>query len=168
MGLDLSSRRTLAELARVSYISNALGLLTSVPAVLSGAAELYAMIKGQGLREEIRRESDGQVVYKGLNPKVRVGLLHAALNDVAVAASVWQWWTRRNRVGYVPDGANVLVSAATLPGLIFSAYLGGSLVYKYGVAVMRMGEAKKIKGDQQKDELKRKDGSTHRRKRRGQ
>lgn len=45
----------------------------------------------------------------------------------------------------MPSGVNVLISSMILGGVIYSAYLGGTLVYKYGVAVQRQGDGKAIK-----------------------
>lgn len=79
------------------------------------------------------------------NQKVKVMLIHALLNDVAVAGAIFNWWSRSKVEGYMISGANALVSGVILGGVIFSAYLGGSLVYKHGVGVQRQGEGKEIK-----------------------
>jgi len=150
----------LSDISRFSHICNVLGIITSVPAVLSGGVELYAMIRGNGIWESIKRESDGKEVYRGMVPKVRHGILHALLNDVALMASVYNWWTRKDRAAFAPDGTNIMLSMMLLPGVFFSAYLGGAMIYKYGVAVMRQGEAVQIKKDMQKDEVKKRDGMT--------
>ncbi|KAI9846374.1 MAG: hypothetical protein M1830_007454, partial [Pleopsidium flavum] len=67
-----------------------------------------------------------------------------------------------------PSGMNVILSALMLPSLMFSAYLGGAMVYKYGVGVMRMGEAARIKEDMSRDEIKRSEGQTQILERKGQ
>ncbi|KAF2092146.1 hypothetical protein K490DRAFT_31612, partial [Saccharata proteae CBS 121410] len=154
-GIELSSSMV-ADVSRLSHYSNIFGILACIPAVLSGGAELYAMISSQGLYE------------KGLNPKVEITLLHAGLNDLAFAAALGQWRMRRNVPDYAPTGAQALISMAMLPSLFFSAYLGGKLVYEYGVGVMRQGEATKIKQNMQKDELKKKDGQTQVKERKGE
>ena len=126
------------------------------------------MIGGKGIWQKIQKESSGETVYAGMNPTVRVGVAHGLLNDIALAASAFNWWTRRNRPGLEPSGLNVLLSAAMLPALMFSAYLGGSMVYKYGVGVQRMGEGAKVKEDMQRDEIKRMEGQTQIMERKGQ
>lgn len=95
-----------------------------------------------------------------MSPTVRLGLAHGILNYIAILTSVYNWWTRRNVVGYQPGGLNVALSAAMLPSLMFSACWGGTMVYKYGVGVMRTGEAARIKEDMGKDEVKRSEGQT--------
>jgi len=159
---DISALRAvvphLAEISRIAYFSNLLGIVTAIPAALTGISELYAMISSKGIWQKIRNESTGETVYAGMNPTVRHGLAHGALNDVALLASVYNWWTRRNVPGYTPSGMNVLLSMALLPSLMFSAYLGGAMVYKYGVGVMRMGEAVKIKKDMERDEVRKTEG----------
>ncbi len=95
-----------------------------------------------------------------MNPAVRHGVAHGALNDIALIASTYNWWTRRNVPGFRPSGTNVLVSAVMLPSLMFSAYLGASMIYKYGIGVMRMGEGQRIREDMSKDRVTGRDGQT--------
>lgn len=149
-----------SDLARLAYLAHVAGFLTALPAVVTGAAELIGMWSKQGLREEVRAASDGRVVSTGLNQKLRTTLTHAGLNDVAVAVSAYAWWTRRHVHDHMPTGFSLLLSALTLPGLFYSAYLGGSLVYEHGVGVMRQGSGKQIKQRGEKEELKHVQGQT--------
>ncbi|KAF2659895.1 hypothetical protein K491DRAFT_621988 [Lophiostoma macrostomum CBS 122681] len=104
----------------LSYYTTLLTLLFSVPAVISGAAQLMPVIKRDGLSSK----------------KAQTGVLHALVNDVTVFATAYNWWTRRNAPGFKPDSTNILVSSVlALPATLFAAYLGGSLVYKYGMGV---------------------------------
>ena len=80
--------------------------------------------------------------FKNLDPTVRTTLIHAGLNDVAVLGAAYNWLTKRGVEGYVVSGGNVLVSALTMGGVMYSAYLGGALVYERGVGVQRMGVGK--------------------------
>jgi hypothetical protein len=58
------------------------------------------------------------------------------VNDVTVFATAYNWWTRRTAVGFKPDTTNILVSSAlAVPATAFAAFLGGHLVYKYGMGV---------------------------------
>lgn len=41
---------------------------------------------------------------------------------------------------YRPYGHQILLSAVAMGLTMFAAYLGGSLVYKHGVGVQRMGD----------------------------
>jgi uncharacterized membrane protein len=66
--------------------------------------------------------------------KAQVGILHALINDVTVVGAAYNWWTRRSNPGMVPDNTNILISSVVaLPATMFAAYLGGSLVYIYGM-----------------------------------
>jgi uncharacterized membrane protein len=55
----------------------------------------------------------------------------------AVIVAAYNWWTRRSSVTLALPTANLVASAAMLPIFGYAAYLGGSLVYKFGMAVQR-------------------------------
>jgi uncharacterized membrane protein len=113
----------------LSYYATILVLLTSIPAILSGASELMPVIKRDGIS----------------SAKAKTGIAHAMVNDIAVFGTAYNWWTRRTAIGFRPDGTNVLVSAAlAIPASFFAAYLGGQLVYQYGMGVGK-GSSKKAK-----------------------
>jgi uncharacterized membrane protein len=118
-------------LSLFSYASTIAALFTSVPALSSGLAEGYAIIQANGLDMS--------------NPKVKITVIHSLLNNIAVAGVFCNYWTRSKAEGFLPSGLNALISSAMLGGVICSAYLGGSLVYKHGVAVQRQGDGKVIK-----------------------
>jgi uncharacterized membrane protein len=118
-------------LSLFSYASTIAALFTSIPTLSSGLAEGYAMIQANGLDMS--------------NPKIKTTVLHALLNDVAVVGAFYNYWTRSTTEGYLPSATNVLISSVMLGGVMYSAYLGGSLVYKHGVGVQRQGEGKEIK-----------------------
>jgi uncharacterized membrane protein len=122
----------------LSYVATIGGIVASLPALSSGIAELVAMMQGKGLDVQ--------------NAKIRKTLIHAGLNDIAVLGAVYNWYTRRNRIGFASHRINLAISAAILGGVAYSAYLGGTLVYEYGVGVQRMGAGEKIKQEQDKDE----------------
>jgi len=115
-------------MARFSYYLNILGLLTAMPAAATGGMELIAMIQRQDLVNK---------------PKLKIGFLHAALNDFAIVGSGYNWWTRRAVIGNAPADINIVLSAVLMFSVFFSAYLGGQMVYKYGVGVQKQSEAKK-------------------------
>lgn len=72
-------------------------------------------------------------------------MIHAFANDAVVALATFNWWTRRQDDGFALPTSNSILSAIALPALLYSAYLGGSLVYHHGVAVQRQGGAEKLK-----------------------
>ena len=69
----VNDEHNLSSLSVLGYASNVLGIITSIPAVLTGGAELYAMIQGNGLYE---MDAKGQ---KTMVPKVRVALMHVSI-----------------------------------------------------------------------------------------
>lgn len=70
--------------------------------------------------------------------KARTAILHAAINDITVLGAAYNWWTRRNVPGFVPSETNLLISTLlSVPSTLFAAYLGGHLVYQYGMGVGR-------------------------------
>lgn len=92
------------------------------------------MIKRQDLASKAKK-TDVATVAQKMHPKMKLGFLHAVLNDVGVAAAGYTWYVRREADAMVPSNTGLLTSAVLLPTLFFSAYLGGQMVYKYGVGV---------------------------------
>jgi len=132
-------RQNLSTLSILGYASNLLGILTSIPAVLTGGAELYAMIQGNGLYQT---DKDGQ---KTLIPKVKIALTHAGLNDLVVGGAILNWLLERNRPDFEPSGYQVAMSVGLTAVQFYAAYLGGDLIYTHGVGVQRQGEGAKKK-----------------------
>jgi len=132
-------QENLSALSILGYASNLLGIITSIPAVLTGGAELYAMINSNGL---YLTDEKGQ---KKLVPKVRIALMHAGLNDLVVAGAVYNWLRERNATDFRPAGHQVVMSAILMAVQMYAAYLGGDLIYTHGVGVQRMGEGAKKK-----------------------
>lgn len=61
-------------------------------------------------------------------------------------------WTRehdRPHEDYRPYGHQVMLSAGAFVMLLYSGYLGGTLVYKHGVGVQRQGEGAEEKKESQ-------------------
>lgn len=70
--------------------------------------------------------------------KAQVGVLHAIINDITLFGAVFNWWSRRDQADFVPSGLNVLISTVlAVPATFFAAFLGGHLVYVYGMGVGR-------------------------------
>ncbi|KAF2436438.1 hypothetical protein EJ08DRAFT_147007 [Tothia fuscella] len=125
----------LADIARFSHYLNIIGIITAVPAVATGVSQLLDMIKKQDLANKLQKSENKTAVVQRMHPKLKVAFIHAALNDIAVAGSVYNWWTRSTLVGNAPTNLNVILSAALLVGISFSGYLGGVMTYDYGVGV---------------------------------
>jgi nitrite reductase/ring-hydroxylating ferredoxin subunit/uncharacterized membrane protein len=87
----------------------ALGILTALPAAATGASDWLSTAGGER----------------------RVGLVHAALNYTALGLHAWSWALRRQ--GNVPLARALAFGGTTVLGV--SGWLGGHLVYGYGVGV---------------------------------
>ena len=117
----------------LSYYTTILALITAIPAIVTGGMELMPLIQRDGLN----------------TPKARIGVAHAMLNDLGVFALAYNWWTRRAMNDFAPSATNLAISAAlALPASSFAAYLGGSLVYGYGMGVGRASSKAKDKKEQ--------------------
>ncbi|GAA5893269.1 hypothetical protein JCM8208_004393 [Rhodotorula glutinis] len=137
----------------VSHYTGAAGLLAAVPTVASGLAELYAMWTGQAKSKGGKKSLKDAVNKKDVSgEKLKVTLLHATLNDIVLGIAAYNWWVRRQDKDLLLPYTNALLSAAAIPVFIYSAYLGGSLVYQYGVGVQRQGEAAEVKERQEKEQ----------------
>jgi len=125
---------SLIDLGRASHYLQAAGIITAIPAASSGVQQLIKMYNNGGLYE-----ADGQT----MRPKMKIALSHAAMNDLILLASVYSWYLRRDNVGLAPTGFSIMLSAVMLPVLFYSANLGGTLTYNYGVG---LNMAKRAKG----------------------
>lgn len=145
-----------SDLTRASYYLLSLGLLTAIPAVMSGGAQAYALISRQG-----KYEADGRT----MKPKVKATIVHALANDVVLALSAYMWYCRRSlrnetvealvsksvgvelgaqttmAAAYAPQGWMALVSVVMTGVLFWSASIGGALTYNYGVGFAPKGGA---------------------------
>ena len=97
---------------------------------MSGGQQAVKMITKQGMYE-----ADN----KTIKPKVKITIAHAVANDVVLAASAYSWWCRRQssalNVAYAPENWMVGASVVLLLALAYSANLGGTLTYNYGVGM---------------------------------
>jgi uncharacterized membrane protein len=66
-------RENLGTISILGYASNLLGIIASIPALLTGGAELYAMIQSNGLYQT---DDKGN---KTLIPKVKAALMHVSI-----------------------------------------------------------------------------------------
>lgn len=137
----------LGEISRFSYFTNTLGVAMAIPATLTGAVELMAMIKRQDLLNKLQKSGDKTNAAKRMHVKIKIGFAHALLSDVGVFAAGFNWWTRRSTTSNAPTDVNIVVSSICLPLLMLSASLGGVLVYDYGVGVRRQGATRRLKED---------------------
>lgn len=64
-----------------------------------------------------------------------IGLWHGLGNVVIVGLFAISWFLRGNNVDFVPDGFALLLSLAGAALALVTAWIGGELVYRLGVAV---------------------------------
>jgi uncharacterized membrane protein len=132
------ARPFLTDIARMSHTLNILGLVTAIPATVAGGLQFVKLVQQQDVPGKLKDAGSADEklgVAKRLHPKVKTAFLHAILNDIVIVGAVWNWYSRRRNVMNVPSGVNVLVSAVSAPLLGFAAFLGGKLVFDYGVGV---------------------------------
>lgn len=111
-----------------SYYTTILTMVTAVPATVTGGIELMPLIKRDGFTSR----------------KAKTALAHAFLNDLVFFGAMYNWWTRRDVPGFEPSTVNLAISSLfALPTGLFAAYLGGSLVYDYGMGIGRRNKVKK-------------------------
>jgi uncharacterized membrane protein len=136
----------LGDIAMLSQLSNTLGLITAVPAVITGVIEFYALLKRQGLtKKKIRSFGELTETWNHLHPKVKVGLYHAWINYTHVTLAGYNWWSRKAAIKNIPTQTNVALSSVALVLILGAGYLGSQLVYLYGVGVTRESYARRAK-----------------------
>jgi hypothetical protein len=127
----------LLDMTRISYFLLCAGLITTVPAIMSGNIQLVGMIKKNGGPWE--KDATGKQ-KSTMVPKIKATITHAIMNDLVFVANLYSWYIRRDKVGAVnlgkvPFDMNIYISAALLPLLLFSAKIGGTLTYNHGVGL---------------------------------
>jgi uncharacterized membrane protein len=123
---DLLSQRNIGGNAcvRLSFYAIFFGLAASLLAALTG------LIDWTGIKKE--------------KPAWKIGLYHMALNLVVIVLFAinlglrWPTFRDATKVAATP----LLLSAIGTALLIGSAYLGGTMVYEYGISVARMSKLK--------------------------
>lgn len=144
------------DLTSAAHSLLSLGLLTAIPAVVTGGRELITMIQKQGMYE-----SDGVTV----KTKVKATIAHAVAMDVLLAVSSWIWYSRRRGDVVLSEGGGgldlkestdaavyahstsfVVAEFLTLGLLLLGANIGGTLTYNYGVGFSSLSKAGKKDG----------------------
>ncbi|TPX54745.1 hypothetical protein PhCBS80983_g05789 [Powellomyces hirtus] len=105
----------------LSYYATAAALVTTIPAALTGLAEYFA-------------------INKTRSPEAKsYAFWHGALNFATGGIALFNFLTKRKTIDYAPYNFNVFLSGVGFVIVFSSLYLGGHMVYKYGVGVRRMG-----------------------------
>jgi len=137
----------------IGYFINLVGILGSIPALVTGIAELWAMLNARGLYVNDNTDK------KTLDPMVKTTLIHAGINDVVVFGAIYHWLMERHRPheDYAPYLHQILLSGGALVMSLYAAYLGGSLIYKHGVGVQRMGAGAEEKTTEMRKKIDKKE-----------
>ncbi|KAL9082536.1 MAG: hypothetical protein Q9159_006337 [Coniocarpon cinnabarinum] len=143
-------------LTQASYTLLSLGLLTALPAIVSGGQQAILMIQKGGLYT-----TDPDTKQKKLREKVKTTFLHAGVNDVALALFGLKWWLmgmgrttdygakgvtgmiQGDATGYSLGLREVALGLAANGIILFAANLGGALTYGMGVGLSLGGGSKK-------------------------
>lgn len=109
---------------QLAFYAGLLGLIAVLPAIPTGIADWT----------DIRREK----------PAWKLGLYHMALNIVVSVLWVINLWLRAGSFqtdSATPPGLFWLSTFATIL-LLISGYLGGRMIYSYGISVARLSKTK--------------------------
>jgi len=82
----------LSDITRSSHLLLSIGLITAIPAILSGAYELIQLLQRQAVADKLAHADtakEKKTVVSKTHPKVKMAFLHAAVMDVVVAAAVF-------------------------------------------------------------------------------
>ncbi|QIW98742.1 hypothetical protein AMS68_004260 [Peltaster fructicola] len=137
------------DLTRASYYLLSLGLLTAIPAVVTGGQQAVKLFARQGMYE-----ADG----KTLKIKTKATIAHAVVNDIALAASAYVWYAKHQAANstivgklglssealYAPALWMVAAQVITFGLLLFGASIGGALTYQYGVGFSAVGTSNNV------------------------
>lgn len=131
------SPSTLLDISRLSYFLLCAGLITTVPAIMSGNIQLVGMIKKNGGPWE--KDATGKQ-KNTMVPRIKATITHAIINDIVFVVNLYSWYLRKDKTGAVnigktPTTTNIIISAVLLPVLIISAKIGGTLVFNHGVGL---------------------------------
>ncbi|KAI9099765.1 hypothetical protein DFS34DRAFT_505252 [Phlyctochytrium arcticum] len=122
---SLSNLITARGLYALGYYSTLAAIISTIPAAITGFAELCAIND----RQDPRAKS--------------MAWLHASLNIFASGIAVFNVLTKSKTIDFAPYNFNIFLSALGLLAVSYGGYVGGSLVYKHGLGVKRMGAGKK-------------------------
>ena len=133
-----SSFATPQEIGKAAHYTQALGLITAIPALATGFASSLKSVSAQGLW-------DGQTGQ--LKPKMRVLLIHGAVTMLAMLGHLAIWYSRERAISASSFLGRINVQTvafeAALTALMFvGAALGGQLAFNFGMG-MSSGQKKR-------------------------
>ncbi|KIW32576.1 uncharacterized protein PV07_04106 [Cladophialophora immunda] len=131
------SPSTLLDITRLSYFLLCAGLITTVPAIMSGNIQLVGMIKKNGGPWE--KDAAGKQ-KSTMVPRIKACITHAIMNDLVFVVNLYSWYLRKDKegavnLGKIPTQTNLIISMVLLPALMASSKIGGTLVFNHGVGL---------------------------------
>lgn len=140
-------------MTRLSYFLLSAGLITAVPALITGIREAVVLVSKQGMWE-----SDDTGITTVMRPKVKAMIAHAVFNDIVMGVSTYVWYNKRanaaksvaGKVGipvgaaaYQPEGWMVATEAPIMILMFMAANIGGVLAYNFGIGLSVGSSSKK-------------------------
>ncbi|WWC86533.1 uncharacterized protein L201_001410 [Kwoniella dendrophila CBS 6074] len=139
-------------LSTIGFYAAGAGVISALPAIITGAGEAYELIRKEYLE---KGKNWNQVIDSAWNMKdtggrkIKMTIKHASMNDMVVALAAYNWYRGWYFPGEpLPQITNIL-NAIALPALMYSAMLGGRLVYEYAMGIQRQGHGKEVKEKEQ-------------------
>lgn len=143
-----------ADVSRASYFLLSLGLITAVPALITGIREAVVQISRTGMFEV-------QEYKTVMREKFKPMIAHAVFNDVMLAVTTFVWYRRRAALkesvlgkvigttsyaaaAYQPKTWMVVVEGLMFVVMMMAANIGGVMTYNFGMG-MSIGSANKKK-----------------------
>ncbi|WWC66123.1 uncharacterized protein I206_100023 [Kwoniella pini CBS 10737] len=137
-----------ATLNTLAYYSAGLGVISALPAIITGLGEAYELIR----KEYIQKGKDwNKVIDSAWNMKdtggrkIKMTIKHASMNDLVVGLAGYNWYRGAYYPGQKLPQITLLLNAIALPALLYSAMLGGRLVYEYAMGIQRQGHGKEVR-----------------------
>lgn len=129
---------TLLDITRLSYFLQVAGLITTVPAIMSGNIQLVGMLKKNGGPWE--KDAATGKPKNTMVPRIKATITHALVNDLVFVVGLYSWYLRKDKAGVVnagkvPTDLNLIISVVSLPLLMMAAKVGGTLAYNHGVGL---------------------------------
>ncbi|WWD09700.1 hypothetical protein V865_007828 [Kwoniella europaea PYCC6329] len=137
-----------ATLSTLGFYAAGAGVVSALPAIITGAGEAYELIR----KEYFEKGRDwSKVVDSAWNMrdnggrKVKMTIKHASMNDMVVALAAYNWYRGWFYPGEPLPQTTTILNALALLALLYSAMLGGRLVYEYAMGIQRQGHGKQVK-----------------------
>ena len=139
------------DLTRASYYLLSIGLITAIPALVTGIREAIVQVNKQGLKD----------AQGNMRTKSKAMIAHAVSNDIVMGVATYIWYLKRSAAAdtiagklgvgtastaaaaYAPEAWMVGVEAGIMALMFVSANIGGTLAYVFGMGFSAGGSGGK-------------------------